>query len=92
MAATVLRSIQTCDTPVVENRDDGGWRVVTHACGCSRTYGAYHGFGCRNLLSTTVCDTRVSVCRLPAQRLRMPSRRGHQRVTYRVHAMGFRET
>lgn len=63
MAATVLRSIQTCDTPVVENRDDGGWRVVTHACGCSRTYGAYHGFGCRNLLSTTVCDTRVSVCR-----------------------------
>ncbi len=62
MSATVLGNAKTCDTPVMEKRDDNGWLIVVQECGCSRTYGAYQGFGSRNLLHTTVCDARTPHC------------------------------
>ena len=60
--ATKLGYLPVCDTPYETVITSDGLMVQQHTCGCERTYGRYQGFGCRTLLSTTVCDARIGIC------------------------------
>jgi len=60
--ATKLGFLPTCNTPTERIVTSDGQMVVKHTCGCTKVYGRYQGVGVRSLLSTTVCDDRVSTC------------------------------